>query len=140
MTSNAEIRRPAAYTGAFLFGKKATGLNKAARANVIFKAFIDSFINSKFRWTRYFCAGIPENNKLGLSAQILRLFNTPGNGCYGRRVSSWRVSPRGPSFSLSLGASRRALSECLWTGASSSPIIMSEKNVLHQIRTNPQAA
>lgn len=140
MTINAERNRAAAYTSAFLFGKKATGLNKAARANVIFKAFIDSFINSKFRWTRYFCAGISESKKLGLSAQILPLFNTRGNGFYGRRASSWCVSPRGLSFSLNLGASGRALSELLWTGSSSSPIITSEKNVLHQIRTSPQAA
>lgn len=128
------------YTGAYLMGKGRKEPTKAARVNVAIKAFIEAFVNGRWTWTRYFCAALLENKKVGHAARIRRIFNTRNNGFYGRPVSNWCVSPRGPSFSLNLGASRRALSECLWTGAKEPSVKVSEKDVLQKIGANPQAA
>lgn len=128
------------YTGAYLMGKGRKAPTKAARVNVTFKAFIEAFVNGSYPWTRYFCAAILENIKVGHAARAVRSLNARNNGFYGRPVSSWCVSPRGPSFSLSLGASGRALSECLWTGGKEPSAKVSEKNVLQEARTNPQIA
>ena len=128
------------YTGAYLMGKGRKAPTKAARVNVTIKAFIEAFVNGRWTWTRYFCAALLENKKVGHAARIRRISNTRNNGFYGRPVSNWCVSPRGPSFSLSLGASGRALSECLWTGAKEPSVKVSEKDVLQKIGANPQAA
>ena len=111
------------YTGAYLLGKGEKGPNRAARANSKIAAFIEAFVNGSWTWTRYFCAAILENIKVGQAARVAGLLSTGS-----------------PSFSLSLGASGRALSECLWTGVSEPSVKVSEKDVLHQARTNPQAA
>ncbi len=95
----AEKRHAAAYTGAFLMGKGAASASKAARVNVTFKAFIEAFVNGSWTWTRYLCVALFENNKVGHAARVAGLLSTGS-----------------PSFSLNLGASGRALSECLWTG------------------------
>ena len=105
------------YTGAYLMGKGRKAPTKAARVNVTFKAFIEAFVNGSWAWTRYFCAAILENNKVGQAARSVA-----------------------PSFSLNLGASGRALSEFLWTGGKEPSAKVSEKNVLQKARTNPQAA
>lgn len=128
------------YTGAYLLGKGEKSPNRAARVNSKIAAFIEAFVNGSYPWTRYFCAAILENIKVGDAARAVRSLNARNNGFYGKPVSSWCVSPRGPSFSLSLGASGRALSECLWTGVSEPSAKVSEKDVLQKARTNPQTA
>lgn len=108
-------RQAAGAAVAYLLGKGAK--HKAARVNATLAAFIDRFVNGSWAWTRYFCAAILENIKV-VQAE--------------RSVA--------PSFSLNLGASGRALSEFLWTGGNEPSAKVSEKNVLHKARTNPQAA
>ena len=111
----AKIRLASVYTGAYLRGKSANP--RAARVNVAVAAFKDRFVNGRWTWTRYFCAAILENNKVGHA---------------GRSVA--------PSFSLNLGASGRALSEFLLRGPKKPSAKVSEKDVLQKARTNPKAA
>lgn len=111
------------YTGAYLMGKGEKGPNRAARVNSKIAAFIEAFVNGSWTWTRYFCVALLENNKVGHAARVAGLLSTGS-----------------PSFSLNLGASGRALSECLWTGAKEPSVKVSEKNVLQKARANPQAA
>lgn len=111
------------YTGAYLMGKGRKQPTKAARVNVTIKAFIEAFVNGSWTWTQYFCAAILENIKVGQAARVAGLLSTGS-----------------PSFSLNLGASGRALSECLWTGGKEPSVKVSEKDVLQKIRANPQTA
>ena len=107
-------RQASGYTGAYLLGKGAKP--KAARVNVTLAAFIDRFVNGSWDWTRYFCVAILENTKILAKRELRPCKNQVRNDAV---------------ISVSIGALEAFT--CFRK-------IYEIKNVLHKIRTNPQAA
>lgn len=85
-------------------------------ATKVAKAFEDSFVNGSWAWTRYFCAAILENIKVGQAERVLRPF---------------KDSMRNDALiSVPIGAIEAMITHHSYE----------IKNVLHKVRTNPQAA
>ena len=117
MMTIAKKKHGGGWTGAYLNEKGRKALSGAARVNVTFKAFIKAFVNGSYPWTRYFCAAILENSKLFICPRELR-------PCKNQVRNDAAIS-------VSIGALEAftCFRNIYWI-----------KNVLHKIRTNPQAA
>ena len=104
------------YTGAYLSGKGRKLSTKAARLNVTIAAFVLKFVNSHVRRTHYFRQEILESMKAGHAERVLRPF---------------KDSIRNDALiSVPIGVIDAMISRHL----------DEIKNVLHEVRTNPQAA
>ena len=100
------------YTNSYICERG--GASRAMRLMISANAFVNSFVNGTWTWTRYFCAAILENVKVS---------QAPFHANLKKRISA--------RLSITIGAGDAMISY---------PNIDEIKNVLQKARTNSQTA